>query len=107
VIVTAPFIWPIHEAPRDFFRYSPYGLRYLLEATGFDVVEVQPYAGAWTTFALEMSYALRKYRRGATTHFVTLMTRVLQSFLSSRDRVDYQPRFSWAHLAIGRRPHHV
>jgi SAM-dependent methyltransferase len=107
LILTAPFIWPIHEAPRDFFRYSPYGLQYLLEAAGFEVVEVQPYAGAWTTLALEISYALRKHRRGPATPLVSLTCRALQKLLSSLDRVDYQPRFSWAHLAVGRRSDHV
>ncbi|MGA9406000.1 MAG: class I SAM-dependent methyltransferase, partial [Bacteroidota bacterium] len=28
-IYTVPFFWHIHEAPRDFFRFTKYGLRYL------------------------------------------------------------------------------
>jgi SAM-dependent methyltransferase len=102
IILTAPFIWPVHEAPRDFYRYSPYGLRHLLETAGFEVVEVQPYAGAWTTFALEISYALRTHRHGIATPFVAISTRLLQAFLAWLDRADYQPRFSWSHVAIGR-----
>jgi 2-polyprenyl-3-methyl-5-hydroxy-6-metoxy-1,4-benzoquinol methylase len=31
IILTTPFIWVLHEEPRDFFRYTPHGLRYLLE----------------------------------------------------------------------------
>ena len=61
VILTAPFIWWIHEAPRDFSATRP-SLRHLLEEAGFEVVEVQPLAGAWTTFSLELSYALRRSR---------------------------------------------
>jgi SAM-dependent methyltransferase len=103
-IVTAPFMWPIHEAPRDFYRYSPYGLRFLLEEAGLEVVEVQPFAGAWTTLALEISYALRPYRRKPFAPLVAAFAWTLRNVLSYWDRVDYQPRFSWAHLAVARRP---
>jgi SAM-dependent methyltransferase len=104
VILTAPFIWWIHEAPRDFFRYSPFGLRYLLEEAGFEVVEVQPLAGAWTTFSLELSYALRRYQKGLARPVVDGVMRVAQWVGGRWDQVDFQPRFSWSHLAIARRP---
>lgn len=103
LILTAPFFWPLHEEPRDFYRYSPYGLRYLLEQAGFEVVEVVPLSGAWTTFALELSYALTKYRRGPLRPFVDLVTRLVQWTAPRWDRFDFQPRFSWNHLAVGRR----
>jgi SAM-dependent methyltransferase len=104
LILTAPFIWPIHEAPRDFFRYSPYGLRHLLEEAGFELVEVQPLAGAWTTFSLELSYALRPYRRGLVRPLVDGVTRAVQWAAGRWDKVDFQPRFSWSHLAVARKP---
>ncbi len=103
-ILTAPFIWPVHEAPRDFYRYSPFGLRHLLEETDFEVVEVLPLAGAWTTFSLELSYALRKYRRRGLTHVVNGVMRSAQWAGARWDRVDFQPRFSWSHLAVARAP---
>lgn len=103
-ILTAPFIWPVHEAPRDFFRYSPFGFRHLLEEAGFEVVEIVPLSGAWTTFSLEFSYAIRKYRRRGLTPFVNTAMRTAQWFGARWDRVDYQPRFSWNHLAIARAP---
>ena len=104
VILTAPFIWWIHEAPRDFFRYTPFGLRHLLEEAGFEVVEVQPLAGAWTTFSLELSYALRRYQKGLARPIVGSVMRVAQWAGGRWDKVDFQPRFSWSHLAIARRP---
>jgi SAM-dependent methyltransferase len=104
LVITAPFIWHIHEQPRDFFRFSPYGLRYLIESAGLEVVELVPLAGAWTTFSLEFSYAIRKYRRGALRPAVDLFTRAMQWAGARWDRVDYQPQFSWSHLAIARKP---
>ena len=104
LIVTAPFFFHIHEQPHDFFRFSPYGLRYLLESSGFEVLEIVPLAGAWTTFAIQFSYAVRKYRRGAVRPVVDGLTRVVQWAAARWDRVDYQPQFSWSHLAIARKP---
>lgn len=31
IIITAPFIFPIHERPCDYFRFTRYGLQYLLK----------------------------------------------------------------------------
>ena len=49
-IYSVPFIWHVHEAPRDFFRFSEYGLEYLFEKVGFDVVEIIPLSGFIVTF---------------------------------------------------------
>jgi SAM-dependent methyltransferase len=47
LILTAPMVWPLHEEPYDFFRYTQYGLRHLLEGAGFAVMrEVQRGRGA-------------------------------------------------------------
>src|SRR3712207_5931479 len=39
LILTTPFAWPLHEEPRDFFRYSPHGLRHLAGQAELEVVE--------------------------------------------------------------------
>ncbi|MFY0599380.1 MAG: class I SAM-dependent methyltransferase [Cyclobacteriaceae bacterium] len=46
-IYTLPFFWHIHEEPRDFFRYSKYGLKYLFEKNGFEVEKIVPLTGFW------------------------------------------------------------
>ena len=38
LLLTTRFLFPIHDAPHDYFRYTKYGLRYLLRR--FDVVEL-------------------------------------------------------------------
>lgn len=40
LLLATPFVWDEHEQPHDFGRYSSFGLRALLERTGF-VVEAQ------------------------------------------------------------------
>lgn len=40
VILTTVFSFPIHECPEDFWRFTPDGLRYLLERAGFYEIRI-------------------------------------------------------------------
>ncbi len=42
-MVSAPFLVPYHADPHDYFRYTPEGLRSLMEDNGFEVVECASY----------------------------------------------------------------
>jgi SAM-dependent methyltransferase len=42
LLLTTPMTWPLHEVPNDFFRYTCFGLRYLLEETGFSDINIKP-----------------------------------------------------------------
>lgn len=41
LVLTVPFVWDEHEQPYDFGRYSSFGLRALLERTGFAVERLE------------------------------------------------------------------
>jgi SAM-dependent methyltransferase len=45
VLLTAPMVWPVHEAPYDFFRYTNFGMEYLFKEAGFTEVRIQPSNG--------------------------------------------------------------
>ena len=42
LLVTVPQSYPMHGVPFDFYRYTAYGLRHLLEQSGFRVESVRP-----------------------------------------------------------------
>jgi SAM-dependent methyltransferase len=104
LIMTAPLFWHLHERPRDFFRYTPDGLQFLLEEAGFEVAEIVPLSGVWTTISLELSYALRRYRRGPLRYVVDGVTVGAQWAAARWEKVDYQPKFSYSHLAVAVKP---
>jgi SAM-dependent methyltransferase len=59
--LTAPLFYAEHEKPYDFFRYTQFGLRRLLEDTGFEVREIdwmEGYLGTLSYQARVMSRAL-------------------------------------------------
>lgn len=45
LLLTVPFLWPLHEVPHDWCRYTPFALRQLLETAGFRVKELRPLGG--------------------------------------------------------------
>lgn len=40
IILTTPFLVPEHDIPYDFYRYTRYGLRHLLEQQGFHILMI-------------------------------------------------------------------
>lgn len=56
IVLQVPWQWWIHEEPHDYFRYTPYGLHYLLEQAGFVDIEIEAQSGFFTTMTLKMNY---------------------------------------------------
>ena len=49
IIIMTPFSWPLHEEPNDYFRYTRYGLEYLLAEAGFKEIDIKPANGFFYT----------------------------------------------------------
>ncbi|MGD9553996.1 MAG: class I SAM-dependent methyltransferase [Arcobacteraceae bacterium] len=65
MILHVPFQWWIHEAPHDYFRYTPYGLKYMLEKAGFQDIHIQPTGGFFTMWFLKMNYFSLRLTKGS------------------------------------------
>jgi len=52
LILTMPFLYPIHDAPHDFQRFTIHGLARELEMAGFEVDSMEPSLGAAETTGL-------------------------------------------------------
>jgi SAM-dependent methyltransferase len=50
LILAWPFLYPIHEAPRDFYRYTVYGMEFLAKETNFEVQKIVAPSGFWVMF---------------------------------------------------------
>lgn len=47
LILTAPQTWGLHEEPHDYYRFTRYGLQYLLESVGFQVTRIEARGGVF------------------------------------------------------------
>jgi SAM-dependent methyltransferase len=104
VIVTAPFVWVLHEEPRDYYRYSPHSLRWLLQQAGFVDIQVRPLSGQWGTIALLSGYALRRspaWRLGRVLDVVVHRSHMIAEWLDQRRP---EPWLSWNHLVVATKP---
>ncbi len=45
LLLVVPQDWEVHQAPHDYFRFTRYGVRYLLEDAGFTDIDIQAGGG--------------------------------------------------------------
>jgi len=53
MLFTVPFIWPLHDTPGDYYRYTPFALNALLKKGGFQDVLIRP-VGGWNAALAQM-----------------------------------------------------
>jgi SAM-dependent methyltransferase len=63
-LAAAPHEWEVHQAPHDYFRYTRYGLAYLLEAAGFESLEIRPSGGYFRLLARRLLNGLQFFTGG-------------------------------------------
>ncbi|MBZ5729427.1 MAG: class I SAM-dependent methyltransferase [Acidobacteriia bacterium] len=64
LLVAAPHEWEVHQAPHDYYRYTRYGLAYLLEKAGLEVCEVRAAGGYFRLLARRLLNGLQFFAGG-------------------------------------------
>jgi SAM-dependent methyltransferase len=105
-VYTVPFIWHLHEEPRDFYRFSKYGLRYLFEKAGFEIVEIRALSGFFTTFGTLLSYYICRLNRGPLRllRLIDGACLAIQGLASLMDRISRDERYTWMYVVAARKP---
>jgi len=94
LFMTVPFMWQIHEEPHDYFRYTQYGLRYLLEKNGFSEIAIKEKTGFWLMWWLRFNYHTVRFARGPVKYLwypVWCFTQVLGILLDKVNPGSGQP----------------
>lgn len=104
VILTAPFFWHLHEEPRDFYRFTKYGLRYLFEKNGFSIVELQAFSGFYVTFLQELVYYMQRFKRGRIfSSVITVFGSIIQAVAYLLNKHDKSENFTCLYLVVARK----
>ncbi len=65
LLLAAPHEWETHQAPHDYFRFTRFGLLYLLEMAGFEDADVRPCGGYFRLLARRLLNGLQFFSGGA------------------------------------------
>lgn len=103
--ITVPFVGRLHCVPHDYWRFSPYGLRYLLEKTGFEVLALESMGGFWTTQCFLWSFytyeRCRRFKLLRILHAGALL--LLNPLFLLIHRLDRDQTTSFNYIAIARK----
>jgi SAM-dependent methyltransferase len=107
-ILTTRFCYPIHDAPRDFYRFTSFSLRYLFRQ--WDLVELAADTSAPETLSLMGRYAVHELRgpfsrpvKLAWSAFERLQNIYLTRRAKAPHRVD-ESRLPSGYYVIARKP---
>lgn len=98
LLLTVPFMWGVHSEPYDYYRYTPYGLRYLAEDAGFAIESVNAVSGFWLLTALRLNYYLSRIKTSLLNPLFWLTQRI-GACLDSLD-IQYKRRDTVGYIAV-------
>jgi SAM-dependent methyltransferase len=61
LILTVPGVWPTHEAPYDFWRFTRHGLMRILAQHGIEFAELKMLGGLWATVGQMVNLELGRH----------------------------------------------
>lgn len=104
-IYSVPFIWHLHEEPRDFYRFSKYGLKYLFEKVGFEIMELKALSGFWVTFGQLFVYYLYRFNLGPFRWFriIDILGLLIQTLSYFLDKLDKAEQWTWMYMVVIKR----
>lgn len=106
-IYTVPLFWHLHEQPRDFYRFTKYGLKYLFEKNGFDCLEITPLSGFIVTFSQELVYYLYRFRKGGMINplwwLVPILGHMVQAAAYILNKIDHSYDFTIEYIVVAKK----
>jgi SAM-dependent methyltransferase len=103
LLLIVPHEWEVHQAPHDYFRYTRYGVRYLLEQAGFTGIIVRPAGGYFRLLARRLLNGLR-YFKPPWVFFAALLLAPPALLLPLFDSLDHDRDFTLGYLCTATKP---
>ncbi|MCF8078550.1 MAG: class I SAM-dependent methyltransferase [Desulfobacterales bacterium] len=110
ILLQVPFQWHVHEAPYDYFRYTEFGLEYMLAKSGFVKIKVTPSSGFWSTMALKVNYQSLRYVGGVRPLHFFLRVAAIPFWFSGQyiaywlDKIDYNRNETAGYTVVAHKP---
>ena len=62
LLLIVPHEWEVHQAPHDYYRYTRYGIAYLLDKAGFRTYTIEPVGGYFRLCSRRLLNGLQFFR---------------------------------------------
>ena len=107
LILVTPFFFWAHEEPNDFYRVSKYGLAWLCQQHGLEVLSLEPTCGFIASLGLLVTIAITRvfHRLPPLLSLALRVSRALQHslLLGLDDRLDRSKRLAQGHILVARK----
>jgi SAM-dependent methyltransferase len=103
LLLSAPMYWRQHEEPYDFYRYTRYGLRYLLESNSFEVESMVQQGGAWCVVGQAFTNTFHSSIGFRTFGLKAMVLLISNTFFDCMDRVCYRPDDTCNFLVVAKK----
>lgn len=87
LLLTVPFLWPLHDVPHDEYRYTPFSLERLLTGAGFENVAIEA-LGGWDASLAQLLglWVRRRPMRPRVRRILSVAATPVVRALATRDR---------------------
>lgn len=101
LLITVPFLWPLHDVPYDEYRYTPFSLKKIVEESGFEVVEMEG-LGSWhASLASMLALYSRRMLRGWKRNLFSSLLKPVVKYLHKKDNKINKANFNYGHMLTG------
>jgi hypothetical protein len=97
-------MWRFHEAPHDYYRYTRYGLDYLLAKSGFRNINIKENTGFWQMWILKFNYHTARFSRGPLKLLWIPIWWVGQTVARILDKFDVHTEECASYTVLARKP---
>jgi SAM-dependent methyltransferase len=102
LLLVVPHEWEVHQEPHDYYRYTRYGVRYLLEGAGFHDIHVYPVGGFFRLLSRRLLNA-PQFFRGVWFVAAAMVVAAPALILPWFDRFDRSRNFTLGYICTARR----
>jgi SAM-dependent methyltransferase len=103
LLLIVPHEWEEHQAPHDYFRYTRYGVRYLLEGAGFADIRIDPVGGYFRLMSRRLLNGLQFFP-GLWMWVAALFLAPPALVMPLFDPLDRQRNFTLGYICTARKP---
>ena len=106
LLLVAPLEWEEHQQPHDYFRYTQFGLRLLLQSAGFQKIQLTAAGGFFRLLSRRLLNGLQFFMKGAG--WLLLLPAILifvplSLFLPLLEPLDRERNFTLGYICTARK----